>query len=339
MAERAAVNELLQLGLESVLGTAVAANRQMAMLDLVPTGEFDPKRFAGQGRKQDGAVLPNKDWTSLAWSTKGNDGDSLSYTEIVYVLSSLFGRPTPTTHAGGTNSKDWVFDAPLQGIVNPTASYTAQQGQAAHAHQIAGLVFTGITIKGTRDGVSASGNAIAQIFTTNQTLTATPTKLAMDPVLGADWTVYRDPTSGALGTTQLLRCFEWEYIYDSVYAVIWPGNKVASNNTWATIVEMQPKHTLKLKVEADAQGDTGFADVRAGTTEFYRIDMKGQLFPAPDGAINREIKIDCAGKVGEKMPVTDGNDLLEEEIPLAVVEDTGWGHAATITTTNLLSAL
>lgn len=340
MPERASVNELLQLGLESVVGTAVAANRQMALFEVVATGEYDPKPFAGEGRKQAAAVLPNKDWVTAKWSTKGNAGDAVSYTEIVYVLASLFGRPTPTTHAGGTNSKDWTFDAPLQGSpANPTATYTAQQGSAAHAHQFAGFLFTDITIKGNRDGVSASGSCIAQTLTTNNALSSSPTKLLTDPILGADWTVYRDTTSAGLGTTQLLRVFEWEYAYTNVWGVIWPGNKVASGNTWAALVELDPKHTARIKVEADAQGDTGFSDVRAGTTEFYRIDCKGQVFVAPDNAINRELKIDIAGKVNAAIPLTDGNDLLEEDILLEVVEDTTWGHAALIVATNLVAAL
>jgi hypothetical protein len=340
MPERASVNELLQLGLESTLGTAVAANRQMALFELVATGEYDPKPHSGQGRKQSAVVLPNKDWTSGKWSTKGNAGDAVSYTEIIYPLATLFGRPTPSTHAGGTNSKDWTFDAPLQGSpANPIASYTAQQGSAAHSHQFAGLIFTSITIKGTRDGVTASGDCIAQTFSTNIALSSSPTKLLTDPILGADWTVYRDTTSAGLGTTQLLRVFEWEYNYTGVYGVIWPGNKVASANTWAAIVELDPVHTARIKLEADTQGDTGFSDVRAGTTEFYRFDCKGQTFVAPDNAINRELKIDIAGKVNAAIPLTDGDDLLEEEIMLEVVEDTTWTHAALIVATNLIAAL
>jgi hypothetical protein len=338
MPERASVNELLQFGLESTLQTLVAANRQMALFEVIATGEYDPKPHAGEGRKQSVVVLPNKDFVSAKWSSKGNAGDAVSYTEIVYPLSCLYGRPTPGTV--GTNGKSWTFDAPLQGSpANPIASYSVEQGQAAHAHKFAGFVFTGITIKGTRDGVTATGDAFAALMSTNATLTAGPTKLALDPILGADWTVTRDPTSGALGTTTLARCFEWEYSYTNVYGMLWPGNKVASLNTWATLVELDPKHTARIKVEADAAGDTGFSDVRAGTTEFYRFDCKGAAFPAPDAAFNRELKIDIAGKVNASIPLTDGNDLLEEDILLEVCEDTVWGHAALIVATNLLAAL
>ena len=338
MAERAAVNELIQMGLEATVGTAVAASKQMAMLEITLTGEYDPKAHAGEGRKNSIAVLPNKDWASGKWSSKGNTGDAVSYTEMIYMLSSLFGRPTPS--AVGTNGKAWLFDAPLQGSpANPISTYTLQQGSAFRAHQVAGFFFTSVTLKGTRDGVSATGDCIAQTITLNNTLTAAPTKLLLDPVIGADWTVYRDTTSAGLGTTQLLRVFEWEYAYTNVFGVLWPGNKVASANTWAAIVELMPKHTARFKVEADAQGDTGFTDVRAGGTEFYRIDMKGQALPAPDGAFNREYKIDLAGKVNAAIPFTDGNDLLEEDILLEVVEDTTWGHAAQHTVTNLIAAL
>lgn len=326
------------MGLESVFLTAVPANRQMAMIEMVATGEYDPKALAGQGRKQAGVVLPNKDWTSVKWSTKGNTGDALSYTESPYILSTLFGRPTPSTV--GTNGKAWTYDAPLQGSpANPIASYSIEQGSAAHAHKYAGFIFTGITIKGNRDGVTASGDAIASILGTNATLTASPTKLLLDPILGADWTVYRDPLSANLGTTVLARCFEWEYNYTNVYGVIWPGNKAASLNTYAAIVELDPVHTARVKVEADAAGDTGFSDVRAGATQFYRFDCLGQAFPAPDAAFKRELKIDFAGKVNASIPLTDGDDLLEQEILLECAEDTTWGHSALIVATNLLATL
>ncbi len=338
MPERAAVNELLQLGLETTLGTIVPANRQMQMLELIVTGEFDPKAFEGEGRKNSGAVLPNKDFVTGKWSTKGNAGDALSYTEVVYILSCLMGRPTPGTV--GTNGKSWTYDAPLQGSpANPIASYTLEQGQTAHAHRVPGLIFTDITIKGTRDGVSATGSAIAQGLVTAATLTAAPTKLLLDPILGADWTVSRDALSANLGVTPLARVFEWEYSYSNVFAVLWPGNKSVAGNTWAALVEMDPKHTARIKLEADAAGDTGFADVRAGATEFYRFDCKGAALPAPDAAFNRELKIDIAGKVNAAIPLTDGNDLLEQDIMLEVVEDTTWGHAALIVATNLLAAL
>jgi len=74
----------------------------MAMLEVVATGEFDPKKFGGEGRKQAAAVLPNKDWTTAKWSTKGNDGDAVSYTEIIYPLSCLYGRRTPAARTAKT---------------------------------------------------------------------------------------------------------------------------------------------------------------------------------------------------------------------------------------------
>src|SRR5260221_1597888 len=182
MPERASVNELLQFGLESTLGVAVAASKQMALFEMVATGELDLKPHAGEGRKQSVVVLPNKDFVTVKWSTKGNTGDALSYTEAPYIFSSLMGRPTPCTV--GTNGKSWTFDAPLQGSpANPSASFSVEQGQAAHAHKFAGLVFSGITIKGTRDGVTATGDAFAQILSTGITITASPTKLLLDPIL------------------------------------------------------------------------------------------------------------------------------------------------------------
>lgn len=347
MPERAAVNETIQLGLESVLGTAVPSNKLMAMLEMVPDIELDMKQFTGQGRQQAAVVLPNKDFVTGKYSSKGNDGDAVSYIELLYVLSALYGRPTPTTHPTGTNVKDWLFDAPLAGDpANPVATYTAQQGSAARAHQYAGLIYTGIQMKGTRDGVSMSGSYVAQKVTDGATLTVSPTRLNLDPVLGADWTVYRDPTNAALGTTQLLRVFEWTYTYDAVWAVLWPGNKAASNNTWATIVRMMPKHELEIKQEADAQGMAALTDARAGTTEFIRVDMQGRVFSAADGTLgagdnllSREIKMDMAAKVSDKISLADGNDLLEATVKYTVVEDTTWNHAAQITVTNLITAL
>src|SRR5258707_7962892 len=218
MPERASVNELLQLGLETTSGTVTPANRQMAMFEMIPDIELDMKAFTGQGRFQPGVSLSNMDWVTGKYSSKGNAEDALSYWEAMYVLSTLMGRPTPTTHATGTNVKDWTYDAPLQGDpANPVATFTSEQGQVARAHRYPYTLFRGITIKGTRAGVTMSGTYVAQKIVDGITLTASPTKVRLSPVLGADWTVYRDTTSAGLGTTQLLRVFEWEYVYDDVY--------------------------------------------------------------------------------------------------------------------------
>lgn len=347
MPERAAVNELLQLGIETTAGTSVAANKAMALLEMVPDLELDMQAFAGQGRQQAAITLSNMDYVTGKYSSKGNDGDALSYFESPYILSALMGKPTPATHAGGTNVKDWVFDAPLTGDpANPVATFTTEQGSSARAHKHSYTLFRGITIKGNRQGVTMSGTYVAQKVVDGVTLTASPTKIRMSPVLGADWTVYRDATSGGLGTTQQLRVFEWEYVYDDVYAIIWPGNKAASANTYAAHVRKFPKHTLTLKVEADAQGLSPLADARAGTIEYIRIDCVGGLFTALDGTLGagdstiaREFKIDAACMVGDKIALADGDDLLEDTVIYRVVEDTAWGHAALLTATNLLAAL
>ena len=347
MPERAAVNEVLNLGLEATPGTQVAAGKQAQLLEMIPDIELDMQAFGGQGRQQAGAVLSNMDYVTGKWSTKGNEGDALSYFESPYILSALMGRPTPATHAGGTNAKDWIFDAPLSGDpANPIATYTAEQGQTARAHKYGYVLFKGITIKGNRAGVTASGTYFAQKISDGITLTSSPTRLRLSPILGADWTVYRDTTSAGLGTTQLLRVFEWQYTYDDVYVILWPGNKVASNNTFAVHVRKFPKHTLTLKVEADAQGMSPLADARTGTTEFIRIDCVGSLFTAADGTLGagdstiaREFKIDLAAQVGDKIPLADGDELLEDTITYKIVEDTTWNHAALITVTNMLAAL
>jgi hypothetical protein len=336
MAERMSVNKGAQIGAESVPGTGVAANKALQLLDLDFAAEFDTKAFTGNGRQFVNTVRRNKDWTSGKWDMKSNEGTpAASYSELVYPWSAVHGAATITTPGGGTISRQWAWDVALTG---PTTAktFTVEQGDSVRAHKAAYVLPTGWNLKADREGVGASGNFIAQALSDGISMTNAPTLLPITPILGADWTLYRDSTSGGIGGTALSRVYSVELDYPDIYAASWPGNQAAATNSFATHVQVAPKPVLKITQQADTTGMTGLADIRAGTTEYFRFQCVGALI---EGAINQKLIIDCAAQYADKIEIKDGDDVVEVTYILTIVEDTTWTHAMLLKLINTLTAL
>lgn len=334
MAERLAVTKGTQIGVETTSGTAVPADKALQMLMIDLTVETETKSFRGNGRQFANTVRINKDSTSGKWDMKDADGTpAASYSELVYPLSSVFGAATITTPVGATNARQWEWDVALTG---PTTAktFSVEQGDAVRAHKVAYGLFTGVNIKADREGVEASGNFIAQKLTDNATLTSTPTLLPITPILGNQWTLYRDTTSAGLGTTALTRVYNVEVDTGDIYNPHWPGNR--SNTSFATHTQVAPKPTLKITMQADTAGMGGLTDIRAGTIEYFRFECIG---PEVESGQNQSLIIDMACMYRDPIPFKDGEDVLEVEYMLDIVEDTTWTHAMIIDLVNALTAL
>src|SRR5690349_13245985 len=114
MADPFSVNKQLQLGVESTSGTAVPANKLLPsmMVDFDPT--FDVTKIKGSGRRFASIIVP-----SGQEGVTGKLAGGVTFTEMVYPASMIWGAATITTPAGGVNARQWVWTPPLSGRVNP----------------------------------------------------------------------------------------------------------------------------------------------------------------------------------------------------------------------------
>ena len=332
VAERASVNQRLQWGAESTsaLGTSVAANKLLECFDLVMGIDADVNFYRPTGRKYPSTQEENMEWMSATL------GGNLDYNGIIYPLSGVMGAVAPVNHGASSTAKDWIFSPPVAGTTVPQ-TYTIEQGDATtRSHKMIYGLFTDFGYKGTRKDFTVSGKMLGQPITDGITMTASPTAVALAPVVAKQVNVYLDTTSGALGTTILTRVLSVDFSMASVYSPLWVLNRATTGFT--NHVDMAPPCILKLKVEADANGMALLGYLQTGTTYFIRVNCIGNTIDAPNSVTNT-FNHDMAVKFGKPTPFADDQGIFAIEWDATVVEDSGWGKSQLATVTNLITAL
>src|ERR1044072_4911098 len=243
MAERTAVTQLLQVGLETTPGTAVAAGKLLPSLMLTSgiDGSFNEIRSSG-------FKYPADEVIGKEWSTSKLSG-SPTYDEMTYLLSSVLAKVTPST--SDTSAKTWAI-TPSSTAEDTIATFTIEQGSPVRANKFAYGIVHELSLKGDREKVEVSGSIMGQLFTDGITLTATPTGVPLVPMFPKEFDVYIDPTSGALGTTKLTRCLAWEIGIRNRFGPLWVVD--SSKASWLKHIEQPIDMSVKLTLEADAEG-------------------------------------------------------------------------------------
>lgn len=329
--ERAAINQRVQCGAESTsaLGTAVAANKLLQNYQMNFGIEADVMFYTPTGRKYPTVQEENKEWTI------GTMTGTLDYNSVIYPLASAMGSVAPIAHGISSTAKDWIFTPPLTGSIVPQ-TYTFQQGDTVRAHQLSYGLFTQFGYKGDRGKFETSGKLIGQLLTDGITMTASPTAVALAPVVAKQINVFLDSSSTNFGTTQLTRVLSIDYTMDSIYGPFWSLNR--SNTSWTAHVDLLPKCTCKLKLEADSNGMAILGNLQSGSTVFVQVDAQG--IPIDVGnSINNEFKHQFAAKVGKPSTFSDDQGIFAIEWELTIHESSSWGNSQMFTVTNLLTSL
>lgn len=330
MAERSALFQGVQIGVESTIGTSVAANKLLNYLgiDIDPDIAVVPFRPMGQAVKS--AILPSQDSTTASSSGVG------SYSEFIYPFSSLFGAATITTT--DTTAKNWVWTPTARAEMTPK-TYTVEAGGSVRAHKATGFFWTGAELTFNRtDGVAFSGTMRGQQLQDNITLTSSPTAIEEAPILPTHIDVYVDSTSAGLGTTKMTRDFNVVWRNNDAYGVIWPLNSTLSS--WAAPVGLEPTNQLELTLEADSQGMGFLTDLRAGSTKYVRIDCVSTV-SAGATTTKYRLQIDFAGKVSASPTFDETDGVYTVNWTMDSVYDAAWGSGQyqKITLINKVAAL
>lgn len=311
MAERASVFQGVQIGVETTSGTSVAASKLLTSMEIVPQIDLTIDTFRPMGNKYITVAAAAKELTSAQVRGK------LTYTEIVYPLSSLFGAGVIT----GAGPFTWVF-SPGSTAADAFKTFTIEQGNAVRAEKWTYGLFTGLSITGSRDGFDIRGTMQGQAVTDGITMTTTPTAIALVPVLGKDVSVFYDATSAGLGTTKLGRVLSLEFNFNDKYSPLW-----AVDNTQASFVaqvERAPTANIKLIVEADAAGMALLTDARAGTYAYVRIvGTQG----------TNSLTFDCAVKHVKPDPYRDQDGVYAIGWNLQLAHDQAWGTGKSMVVT------
>lgn len=330
MPDRALVFEGNQIGVETVPGTSVPADKQLTAMNIAlsPAAEVDV--YGPMGMKYDTLSILNREWAA------GDISGRPTFTELVYPLSSVLTAPVITTPATGVTARDWDW-TPANTAPDTPKTFTIEQGQPGSglADKATGLIVTelGLTFSRT-GGVEMSGSALARAILTGQTLTATPTAIPLVPIAPGMVSVYVDDTAAALGTTKLLRDFSAEWRVGDRYNPIWPLN--AALASFDGTIEAKPTPTLSLTLGNDAVGQGFLTTMRTGAKKFVRLEAVGGII---ETALTYLLRIDCCAIVSDAPSKGDVDGLSTLDWSFRLAYDATFGAAMKLKLRNTLTAL
>lgn len=140
---------------ETVYGTAISiVDTKLNALRVAVQDMIDVEAFAPQGDAAPSIVSVNDESTQLVFTGK------MSFTDLCYVFSSLFGEITPTNPGGAAYLWTWDWDATE--VVSPL-SYTVTYGDVNFAKRVAGVLFNTLSFSIDRSGnLTMTSNAFGK---------------------------------------------------------------------------------------------------------------------------------------------------------------------------------
>jgi hypothetical protein len=231
---------------------------------------IDAEGFKPTGDTAISLVSINDNYTTIDVSGK------LSFTDILYVLGSMFGEPVTTTEAGMTLARQHVFSWDGRTPIAPV-SYTMHYGASGLGREIPGVLFNGMSFDVARDGTLdfTSGGWGKKLKTgilvgSTPPFTASPTDLPAVPVFAPYFNVYVDTSWAALGTTQYLTMYQFGTNFGDRTARARPINRAQSSDGVAELADQTHQVTFSLGV--DATSDGYLTDADNGTMKFIRLE-------------------------------------------------------------------
>ena len=326
MPDRASVLEVIELGVESVPGTAVPSSMKLQALamDLDTAIQFD--RIAPSGDLFDTISAPRQEYAT------GSLSGYPSYPELAWVFSNVLGAATITTPSGATTARRW-FWKPSSSVPWTPRTWTIRRGVAGNTAESAAyglLTGVGMSFSATAQP-TVSGDLFARALDYTATVGATGLTIpSLVPILPAQVCVYLDPTFAALGTTRLTRDFTAAFEIVGLNGPFWPLD--CTLTSFGGHVPLKPDTTTAtLQLGNDTQGRALVTNMRAGTTQYVRIEATGpQIDPGPPPVPHR-LRVDMAVKVVDAPSRGDADGLSTLEWSFGLFDDPTFGGAISIT--------
>jgi len=326
VAERSAISQASQIGVETTAGTLVAAPKRLGSMGfkMGPAIESNPLRPAGT--KYSTAQILGKEWTEA-------DIDGMPvYTELPYAFASVLSTPTIVQILDGatqTGAYRHTFTSNTYGDDAPK-TYTIEQGSSFRAQRFGNAIFTEYNWGWSRSQIELSGSVLGKAIEDGITLTATPTMLPQIPVRPADLSVYLDTSAANLGNTKLTRVLKGECNIGDRYSPLWVVDSAQSS--FVNTVEQVPTVEFKMTQMADAAGMANLTSMRGGTPKFLRLRGIGPNIYTSGAplVVNHQVTIDLCGSVSDVSSFDEEDGVYAVEWTFAAVHDPTWGKAINV---------
>jgi hypothetical protein len=320
------VNQAVQIGVESTWGTTVPTTKILKSMtvDFDPNVETDP--FSPNGN-----IFPTSNSVVKEFLDAEVSG-VLTYTEIVYLYSMLFGPATISP--SGTTAKTWKWTINGATLLNPK-SMTVESGNSVYAIKAGGFVGTGFNINWSRsDRIEIGAALIAKAVQMGVALTPANSAVEIVRVMPQQISYYLANTwAGLSGATPKLRAFEASIDFSNMFAGVWPMNAATPDmdGIVPTAIESESSATMMV----NAEGMSPFADLRAGNRVYQRIKAEGPLI---EGAIKYAHQVDMTTEVKDVDSFEDSDGVYAVPWTFQPVDD-GTNPVIEISVTNKLAAL
>ncbi len=325
MSERATINQIVQLGVETTPGTSVAANKRLQAVSIEPAIKTSINSFRPLGGKFTTMAALGQEWVEAKVSGQA------SYTDLAYLLASILSYAAPTLQ--GTSAYKWTF-TPAQNSEDTIKTYTVEHGSSVRAAKFTYGLLRELTMTFNRKECSLSGTMLGQALTDGISMTSGATAIEPVPVMPTQVDVYLDSYGGTLGTTKLTRALSAELAISDRYNTVWALNSAISG--FAAHVETAPSATLKLLAEADSSGMAPLTTLRNGSKCWLRIRATGNTISGSD---KYQLTLDLCGTVADVGEFSDEDGVYAIEWTFNATHDATWGKAMTAELINTLSGL
>lgn len=332
MADRPSILEVGQVGVEVTPQTPVAATKILSSLEWAIGPKFTFKEVSPVGAKIATAEIAGQEYTDITLKAA-----NAFFEDMAYILDSQIKKVTPTRIIPSTGLAYSRVYTPTTYGLDTHQTYTLEKGSSARGEQIAGVTVDQSHLVWNRTGVTYDGKAFGAAMVDPFSLTGGTTASDNTPITGNSIDGYADPTSGALGSTKLLRDFEGDLTIGPHLGMIWPLD--SSKTSYDGTIEQKMPAQLIITVGADAAGMAFLTNARNGTKIFFRQTIKGPLIETGTPNNYYLLQIDFCGEVSNVAQLADRGGIVAIAWTLNAIHDPTWGKALQITLVNQLAAL
>lgn len=327
---RGSVNQVVQIGVESVPNTPVACNKKFPSLQVSLKPAIETRFYRATGAKVPSVGVLNQ------VSSEASFNGGMTYSELLYLFASYL-TLVSSTQIGSTPGYTHLLQPAAPGVAETFKTYTLQKGDATAAQQVANLIINNLQLSISRQECTVSGGGIATAINNSATLTSSPTMLENVPVSGAVWSAYLDSTFANIGVTKITDGFKASVTFPEKYKPKWVLD--AAQGSWKEAVEVATEPTVTLTAEFNSQMRGIYDAMFAASLPTYYLRLKG-VGANIGTAADYTVQMDFAIKAKEPSPEDDIDGIVfGYNFGFEIVDDSTMGRPYSITLVNRLTSL
>src|SRR5262245_8834326 len=316
----------LEMGLETVWGTAVAGTRKgYPLLDgfgLTNEREGRPKRMAVNSRAN------VRGFTSGPDLVGGTARVDMSPEELIeWLLITLQGAVTPTIPAGGTLARLWTFTP--GGTTLDSATFRYNDG--AQAFIAAGMYGNQITFAGSADGESTAEVELFGKSLVSGALTGGLAQRTPEFLEGWQSQLYIDAFAGTPGTTLVVALTSWNIVLgNNLTRKYYADNDRAANKIPIGVLDATAELTFEASEPASL---TEFNNWNTDVARLVRLEFLGPTNGIETGQ-RRFLTLDLPGNWTNPQLSNEGEGTREYQFTLTARYDSVNGFMARVRAQN-----